>query len=115
MTSDGQLTKDEAFNFLRAARQADGKSGVTEVDDYKLERHWNVLSKLSPNANTMTFDDYLRVETIMEVWYANGKMNATGHAYGNIYEFDEDDPNKNYTYGDKLATHCQVFDIAEND
>ena len=113
--NDGQLDKTEAFAFLRQARRADGKTGVTEVDDYKLERHWDVLSILSQPSQTMSFDDYLRVETIMELWYDNGKMDATGHAYGNVYEFDENDPDKTYTYGDKLATHCQVFNIEEND
>lgn len=100
---------------MREARRADGKTGVTDVDDYKLERHWNVLSLLSPSGNTMSFNDYVTVETIMELWYAYGKMTATGHAYGNTYEFSENADWLSYTYGEKLTTHCHILDLAEND
>lgn len=115
VNNDGFLFKEEAFNFLRGARLADGKTKVSQVDNYQLERHWNVLSLLSPTAETMSFDDYIRVETIMELWYADGKMTATGHAYGNVYEFDENDPNRSYSFGDKLATHCHILNLEEND
>ena len=74
-----------------------------------------MLSALSPTSDAIAFDDYLRVETIMELWYNGGKMKATGHANGNVYEYDETSLSKSYTFGDKLATHCQVLNLAEND
>jgi len=71
-------------------RPLDGKTGVTETDDYKLDRAWDVLSILTAPDTSITFDDYLRVESTMELWYTNGKLAATGHAYGNFYDYEID-------------------------
>jgi len=65
-----------------------------------------VLSLFTPPTTTITFDDYLRVESIMELWYTNGKLEATGYASENTYEWDITQPNKVYSYGDKLKTKC---------
>ena len=45
----------------------------------------------------------------------NGKLETTGHAYGDTYEYDPADPNKTIDYGNELTTQCKVFNIAEND
>ena len=90
--------------FLRNARAADGKTAVTETDDYKIERAWDVLSLFTDPTNTMTFDDYLRVEFIMEQWYLNGKLASTGHAYGNYYDYDINGLSGSYSYGSNLMS-----------
>jgi hypothetical protein len=53
-----------------------------------LDRHWDVLSVISSPDTEITFEDYVAVEEIMELWYSNGKLAATGHAYGDFYDYE---------------------------
>ena len=66
--------------FLRNVRPLDGKTSITDIEDYKIDRQWDVLSLFTLPTNSFTFDDYLRVESVMELWYTNGKLEATGYA-----------------------------------
>ena len=113
--NNGKLTRDEATAFLTAARAADGKTGPADADTDRLDRHFAVLASLSGSDDSFDFDDYVLGEQIMQYWYEDGKLEATGHAYGDVYDYDVTDPNKVYTYGTKLTTQCHTFDIAEND
>ena len=113
--NDGKLTRSEATAFLTQARAADGKNGPADADEERLDRHFAVLSSMSSGSSNFDFDDYVIVEQIMQLWYEDGKLEATGHAYGDVYEYDVSDPNKSYSYGTKLTSHCTTFDIAEDD
>ena len=96
-------------------RAADGKTGASDNDVERLDRHWNVLSLISNPTTYFNFDDYVLVEQIMQLWYANGKIEATGHAYGDSYVYDPANPNTQVTYGDNLTLQCKVFNIPETD
>lgn len=76
---NGELTKEESDAFFINVREYNQKSGVvenwgqfwntSENADWKLDRYWNAVYLLSSPSVTFTFQDWLRAERIMEVWY----------------------------------------------
>ena len=81
---DGELDKEEANFFLAKAREYEQKPGIVENwgqffythdnGQQKIDRHWNALYLLSSPRVSFTFQDYLRAEKIMEVWYNAGLL-----------------------------------------
>lgn len=108
-------------------RQYDQKSGVTENwgqffntsdnGNHKIDRYWNALYLLGSPRDSFTFQDWLRSEKIMETWYNAGLFEATGHAYGNYWQFDRDsaEPYPTGDYGITLSRHCGTINLTEND
>ena len=100
---DGALDRTEGDNFYKVVRGLDGKTSATDDKVEKLERTWNVASQLSSPPLSMTFQDYLNLEKLMETFYTQGKLEKTGHAKGS-------------TAGADLSHHCKTIKMAdEND
>lgn len=66
---DGKLDRTEGDAFYKVVRGLDGKNSVTDDKVEKLERTWNVASQLSSPALSMTFQDYINLEKLMETFY----------------------------------------------
>lgn len=63
---------------------------------------WNYASLLSGTDADMTFADYTDMEKSFEAFYANGKLEATGHARGQ-------------NAGDDLSHHCTTYQFDDQD
>lgn len=66
--------------FFAAVRPLDGKTSATDKYEEKIGGAWAAASILSEPANSMTINDYFKMEGIMMEWYAAGKLQATGYA-----------------------------------
>lgn len=122
---DGELQRDEADYFFENVRDYDQKSGIvenwgqffgtSENSEHKLDRNWNAVYLLSNPRVSFTFQDWLRMEKIMEVWYNAGLMDVTGHAYGNYWQFDRSDDEPYPDYGNTLKRHCETITLPDDD
>lgn len=102
LNSDGVLNYDEAFQFLLRVRPLDGKTLPTDEKKEKIDRAWNFVKLLSGQSTSMSFSDYEDMEKGFEAFYANGKLEATGHARGT-------------TAGDDLSHHCITYTFDDQD
>ena len=104
LNRDGSLTYDEAQDFYKNVRALDKKVvDPAHPSDYyqeEVDRAWEVASKLGAGAS-ITFSDYQAVETIMQSWYAAGKLEKTGYLEG--------------TDGRKLSHTCAVLNLEADD
>ena len=79
--NDGSLNYNEAQSFLRVVRRLDREVTPYNELDYQLERinnHWFVASLVSSSGDSMSFDDYVTVEKMMEAVYEAKKLESTG-------------------------------------
>ena len=121
---NGELSYAEADSFLNNVRTYQQNTGYVEnwgqttgandISQYKKDRHWAVLSLMSNPTTSFTFQDWLRAEKAMEIWMKAGLMEATGHAYGNSWEYTLGD-NSSPDYGETLKNWCQTFVMPEGD
>ena len=66
---------------MRQVRLLDKQQMPFFEPDYELENvdtHWFAASRLSEPNTSMSFNDYIRLEKIMEAWYVAGKLQVTG-------------------------------------
>ena len=86
LNGDGQLNRDESREFLAHVRELDrynkwlGTSIFEALDSHyeRLDRHFNAAASLSSPNDSMSFQDYVNVEKVMEAWYNSEKPYFVG-------------------------------------
>lgn len=101
VNGDGQLDQAEGQDFYSKVRKIDGKAGASDTNAEQLGRTWNVASQLSSPYDYMSFQDYLNLEKLMEIFYEQGKLELTGHAKGS-------------SPGEDLSHQCKTLRLADD-
>lgn len=68
----------------------------------RVDRHWRALTALSGTPDSITFASYENLEKIMDAWYTDGKLQATGYLSG-------------YTGDSRVNGLCSNLELDEND
>lgn len=93
--SDGELTRWEAYVFLREVRALDGATDSTDDEYERMDQAMRVLNSFNAPYSSFKLSDYWRLQDTMLAWFEAGKLDATGHARGILP-------------GEDLATHCET-------
>ena len=97
------------MNFLGQVRiTLDGKTAATDNKQTRCENHWDVLKQFTSTSSgqpeSISFDDYVKGEKMIEAMYSAGKLEATGHGR-----------NTSGSPGDDLSHKCTTLRLAQDD